>query len=88
METEKVIRILSLFLVVAAFAVKVATHLMFPQSRPADRHRTDSLPDEHLAPARRKERKTKQIKPTKKLLVIAAMAAAAVACTSNHNQLK
>ena len=32
METEKVIRILSLFLVVAAFAVKVATHLMFPQS--------------------------------------------------------
>ena len=32
METEKVIRILSLFLVVAAFAVKVATELMFPQS--------------------------------------------------------
>ena len=32
MEIEKVIRILTVFLVVAAFAVKVATHLMFPQS--------------------------------------------------------
>ena len=32
MEIEKVIRILTIFLVVAAFAVKVATHLMFPQS--------------------------------------------------------
>ena len=31
MEIEKVIRILTVFLVVAAFAVKVATHLM-PQS--------------------------------------------------------
>ncbi len=30
MEIEKVIRILTIFLVVAAFAVKVATHLMFP----------------------------------------------------------
>ena len=29
---RKVIRILTVFLVVAAFAVKVATHLMFPQS--------------------------------------------------------
>lgn len=28
MEIEKVIRILTVFLVVAAFAVKVATHLM------------------------------------------------------------
>ena len=32
MEIEKVIRILTIFLVVAAFAVQVATHLMFPQS--------------------------------------------------------
>lgn len=32
MEIEKVIRILTIFLVIAAFAVKVATHLMFPQS--------------------------------------------------------
>lgn len=32
MEIEKVIRILTLFLVVAAFALKVATHLMFPGS--------------------------------------------------------
>lgn len=32
MEIEKVIRILTIFLVVAAFAVKVAAHLMFPQS--------------------------------------------------------
>lgn len=32
MEIEKVIRILTIFLVVAAFAVKVATRLMFPQS--------------------------------------------------------
>ena len=32
MEIEKVIRILTVFLVVAAFAVKVATHLMFPQA--------------------------------------------------------
>ncbi|WP_337656661.1 hypothetical protein [Alistipes sp.] len=32
MEIEKVIRILTIFLVVAAFAVKVTTHLMFPQS--------------------------------------------------------
>ena len=32
MEIEKVIRILTIFLVVAAFAVKVAPHLMFPQS--------------------------------------------------------
>ncbi len=32
MEIEKVIRILTIFLVVAAFAVKVATYLMFPQS--------------------------------------------------------
>ena len=32
MEIEKVIRILTIFLVVAAFAVKVATNLMFPQS--------------------------------------------------------
>lgn len=31
MEIEKVIRILTIFLVIAAFAVKVATHLMFPQ---------------------------------------------------------
>lgn len=30
MEIEKVIRILTIFIVVAAFAVKVATHLMFP----------------------------------------------------------
>lgn len=30
MEIEKVIRILTVFFVVAAFAVKVATHLMFP----------------------------------------------------------
>lgn len=30
MEIEKVIRILTIFLVAAAFAVKVATHLMFP----------------------------------------------------------
>lgn len=30
MEIEKVIRILAIFIVVAAFAVKVATHLMFP----------------------------------------------------------
>lgn len=32
MEIEKVIRILTLFLVVAAFAVKIATQLMFPES--------------------------------------------------------
>ena len=32
LEIETVIRILTIFLVVAAFAVKVATHLMFPQS--------------------------------------------------------
>ena len=30
MEIEKVIRILTVFLVVAAFAVKVSTQLMFP----------------------------------------------------------
>ena len=34
MEIEKVIRILTVFLVVAAFAVKVAPQLMFPQSPP------------------------------------------------------
>ena len=34
MEIEKVIRILTVFLVVAGLAVKVATHLMFPQSPP------------------------------------------------------
>ena len=32
MEIEKVIRILTVFLVVAAFAVKVATQLMFPEA--------------------------------------------------------
>ena len=32
MEIEKVIRILIVFLVVAAFAVKIATQLMFPES--------------------------------------------------------
>ena len=32
MEIEKVIRILTVFLVVAAFAVKVATNLIFPKS--------------------------------------------------------
>lgn len=32
MEIEKVIRILAIFIVVAAFAIKVATHLMFPGS--------------------------------------------------------
>lgn len=32
MEIEKVIRILTVFFVVAAFAVKVATHLMFPEA--------------------------------------------------------
>lgn len=30
MEIEKVIRILAIFITVAAFAIKVATHLMFP----------------------------------------------------------
>ena len=30
MEIEKVIRILAIFIAVAAFAIKVATHLMFP----------------------------------------------------------
>ena len=34
MEIEKVIRILTVFLVVAAFAVKVAPHLIFPPSPP------------------------------------------------------
>ena len=32
MEIEKVIRILTVFLVVAAFAVKIATQLMFPEA--------------------------------------------------------
>lgn len=32
MEIEKVIRILTVFLVVAAFAVKVASQLMFPEA--------------------------------------------------------
>ena len=33
MEIEKVIRILAIFIAVAAFAIKVATHLMFPGRR-------------------------------------------------------
>lgn len=33
MEIEKVIRILAIFIAVAAFAIKVATHLMFPGAR-------------------------------------------------------
>ena len=32
MEIEKIIRILAVFLVVAAFAVNVATRLMFPET--------------------------------------------------------
>lgn len=35
MEIEKVIRILTIFIVVAAFAIKVATHLMFPDASQA-----------------------------------------------------
>lgn len=65
MEIEKVVRILTILLAVAAAAVWGATRLMFPDSSdgfnlpPADRRHAAALPDDQPDPDRRKKEQIK-----------------------------